>query len=246
MTIEIKGLDNFQKSLGKLSKQMDYALMLTLNDLVFDGMNSMKKEIRGKLNLKNKQTVNAFQIKKATKTNLVATLSVDDWKWQADVLKPHFYGGDRKRKGMEKAMSYAGVMSKSNILTPSPRTKIQSSTYVQMMSYLRLNYKAGYDANRNDKSRRKKKNTKFFIATKSSKRTRHLHPGIYARMNGGDIYKDVNKSLDETTIVSMLRVAKKPYYRKRFDFRKTVGTAIARRAQKLFYQSMTKALRTAR
>ncbi len=237
MTVEIKGLDKLHKSMSAISKQLPFAIMNTLNDLAFDGMDSMKSEVKGKLKLKNQKIPNAFHIKKATKKTLQVKLSIDDWKWQADVLKPHFYGGDRKRKGMEKAMIYAGAMSRDNILTPPPGVKIQSSTYVQMMSYLKLNYKAGYDANRNDKSKRKNKTrAKYFIATRKSNKTRHLHPGIYARMDDGVKDKPI----------SLLRVARRPNYKKIFDLEKTFMKVIKRRGSKYFYKNLEQAMATAR
>jgi len=232
MKFALEGMDEVKKMLTGYEKQLPYVTMLTLNDLAFDAMTQIKAEVKVKLNLRNQKLPNAFRVKKAKKNNLTAELFIDDWKWQAKILKPHFFGGDRAKKGLEKAMIYAGAMRATDILTPSPGVKIQSSTYVQIMSYLKLNYKAGYDANRNDKSKRKNKSTQFFIAKKTDRKTKHLHPGIYARING--------------QVVAILRVAKRPAYKQRFDLEKTTLKVYKDKMAYYFKKNAQKAIRTAR
>ncbi len=237
MKFELEGLTEVQQMLTGYAEQLPYVTMLTLNDLAFDVQRTLKAEVIVKLNLRKKSLANAFRVKKATKNRLEADVFIDDYKWQAKILKPHFYGGDRAKKGVEKAMIYGGFMSSSEILTPSPGVKIQPSTYVQIMSFLKLNYKAGYDANRNDKSKRKNKTrAKFFIATKKNKKTAHLHPGIYARMDNGVKSKPI----------MILRVAKKPSYKKIFDIEKTALEIYKKNMKEHFIKNAKIAIRTAR
>lgn len=237
MPFKLEGLTEVQQMLTGYEKQLPYVTMLTLNDLAFDTMYMLKAEVKVKLNLKNQQIPNAFRVKKATKRRLEADVFIDDWKWQAKILKPHFFGGDRAKKGIEKAMIYGGFMSSSEILTPSPGVKIQSSTYVQIMSFLKLNYKAGYDANRNDRSKRKNKSsTQFFIASKKSPKTKHLHPGIYARVVGGV----------KTKPIMIMRISKKPKYNKIFDIEKTALEVYRKNMKEYFIKNAKLAVRTAR
>ncbi len=237
MKFELEGLKEVEKMLTGYEKQLPYVTMLTLNDLAFDTMYMLKAEVKVKLNLRNNQIPNAFRVKKATKKKLEADVFIDDYKWQAKILKPHFYGGDRARKGTEKAMIYAGFMSPGEILTPSPGVRIQPSTYVQIMSFLKLNYKAGYDSNRNDRSKRKNKTrAKFFIATKGNRRTAHLHPGIYARMDDGVRGKPI----------MILRIAKKPNYKKIFDIEKTALEVYKKSMKEYFIKNAKIAMRTAK
>ena len=179
---------------------------------------------------------NALRIKKATKANPIAEMYVDEWSWGYYALKSHYFGGDRHRKGMEKAMIALGYMHRNEILTPSPGVRINPSTYVQMMSQLKLNYKAGYSANETVASRKKKRTTKtvlrFFIITGKSKSP--LAPGIYARMP------------DHDSPVCMLRISEKPTYKKRLDMEKTVSKVFKENGQRYLTEALDYAIKTAK
>lgn len=220
------------KQLELLEKRdVPYIKMLTVNNIAFDAMNSMKKEIRGNLNINKKSVPNSFRIRKATKSKPYAELFVDEFSWQYKVLAHHFSGGDRERRGMEKSLIRSGHMYKHEILTPSPGVKIRAYVYVQMMSQLRLNDKAGYNANETKSSRAKgsakKTSARFFVVTGKSKSP--MAPGIYARMPGHD------------KPICMLRISEKPHYKKRFDLEATTSKVIARRYSKHLKDAMERA-----
>jgi hypothetical protein len=225
----IQSLNDVQK------KQLPYATMLATNNIAFDYLDKQKKEVQGGLNWKRKAP-NTVRIKKATKSRPYAEIYVDESHWGYFALKQHFVGGDRHRKGMEKAMVALGYMYKHEILTPSPGVRIRPSTYVQMISQLKLTYKSGYDANETTRSRKRKSKTKtslrFFIITGKSKSP--LAPGIYARMSGTD------------KLVCMLRISEKPTYKKRFDMKKTLIKVYNRRGQEHFNKAWAHALSTAK
>ena len=227
--------DNVANMLLQAGRHLPYITMLAINNTAFDAQKKLKSEVNRKLDLKNKKLPNAFRVKKAKKTNLSAQVFVDEHSWQGEALAPHFFGGDRERKGMEKALIYMGAMSKSQILTPSGGIKIRPSLYVEIMSALKLNYKAGYSANRTVKSsKRKRKNTtKYFIATKRDKRTKHLAEGIYARREGYDYP------------ISLLTISSKPHYKKIFDLDKIVGGVVRDRFDYHFSKAFDKAMKSA-
>lgn len=216
-------------------KQLPYATMLATNNIAFDYLDKQKKEVQGELNWKRKAP-NTVRIKKATKAKPYAEIYVDESHWGYYALRQHFTGGDRHRKGMEKAMIALGYMYKYEILTPSPGVRIRPSTYNQMIAQLKLTYKAGYDANETAKSRKRKSKTKtslrFFIITGKSKSP--LAPGIYARMSG------------VSSPVCMLRISEKPTYKKRFDMKKTLMKVYDRRGQEHFNKAWAHALRTSK
>jgi len=226
----LKGLNYFEK------KQLPYIHMLTTNNLAFDFLDTMKLEIDGKLNIHKKQIPSSTRVKKATKSKPYAEIYVDEWSWQHKVLEHHFKGGDRERRGMEKALKRLGYISGNEILTPSPGVKIKSITYVQMMSQLKLDYKAGYNSNETTKSRLKnrasKTNLRFFMIT--SKTKSHLAPGVYAR-----------SPLMDNPII-MLRISSKPNYKKQFDMAKTLEIVYQRRGFEHFNNAYLRAMRTAR
>lgn len=230
---------DIEKLVNKLTdiekKQLPYASMVATNNLAFAALNAHRDEVQGMFNWKSK-VPNALRIKKATKTNPIAEMYVDEWSWGYYALKSHYYGGDRHRKGLEKAMIALGYMYKDEILTPSPGVKINPATYVQMMSQLKLNYKAGYSANETINSRKKKSNSKtilrFFIVTGKSKLP--MAPGIYARMPGYE------------KPVCMLRISEKPNYKKRLDMERTVNKVFKEKGQIFFKEAFEYAINTAK
>lgn len=216
-------------------KQMPFAAMVATNRLAYASMIAHKDEIQGMFNWKLK-IPNVLRYKKATYSNPIAEIYVDEWNWGYYALKSHYFGGDRHRKGLEKAMIALGYMYKDEILTPSPGVRINPSTYVQMMSQLKLNYKAGYSANETKSSRKKKSASKtplrFFIITGKSKSP--MAPGIYARMSEHD------------KPICMLRISEKPMYKKRLDMERTVNKVFKQNGQKYLTEALKDAIATAK
>ena len=227
----IKEMGDFEK------KQLPYALRVTSNDLAFEVMNEMKREFATELHVGKKGVISSVRVRKATKSKPYAEVYIDEFSWQHKVLQHHFYGGDRDRKGLEKALIYWGYMYKWEILTPPPGVKIRPSTYVQILSQLKLDYKAGYNSNETKRSRLrktadKKSRARYFLITGKSKSP--LAPGIYARMPG------------HGSPISILRIAEKPTYKKKFDFNKTANEVYLKKSDELFKRALEYAMFTAK
>lgn len=226
----IKGLTEFE------NKQVPYIQMLTANNMAFDALGRVKQIISRDLSIKKKSVPNSFRIKKATKQKPYAELYVDEFTWQFKVLAHHFYGGNRERKGLEKALIYQGLMYKWEILTPSPGVKIRASVYVQILSQLKLDYKAGYNSNETKQSKKRKSKSKttarFFVITGKAKSP--LAPGIYARMPSHD------------KPVCMLRIAEKPSYKKQFDLKSILEDVYNERGYSHFDAAYKRAMSTAK
>ena len=164
MTVEIKGLDKTSKYYRTMVKQIPFASMLTLNDLAFDSLRALNKEIENKMKVR-KNTAKAFAVDKAKKTDLVATIRMKkDWHWL--VLKHHYYGGESEQIGFEREMIKRGYMTDNHSAIP-----------IKKMGKAR--YKTILNA-----SRPSLKNNKYFVVkTKNkNKRSQHLAPGIYQRL----------------------------------------------------------------
>ena len=216
------GVKKLLKAIGEVEKKdIPYVTMTATNNLAFDAKQTVEREIRSRLNVKRQSLTSQLRVKKATKSNPYALLFIDEGKWQYKTLAHHFKGGDRERKGMEKAMIYLGLMHRNEILTPSPGVTIKPSVYVQMMSQVKLFYKSGFDANETKRSRyrnARKTRARYFVVTGKSKSP--LAPGVYARMPGHD------------RPICMLRISEKPTYRKRFDLGESVRKVYAARGAK--------------
>lgn len=184
MTLEIKGLDNFQKSIGKIATQMDYALTLTVNDIAFDIQKQMKLEINDSLDVRVRSVSNAFKVKKAIKKNIKAYVYVNKDDWRYNVLIHHTKGGVRKLKGLERLLRHAGFLYRNEIMTPSPGVRIRPGTYTKIISELRIQNKEGFNSHRAKKSKGKLRKSRYFLAQRGIAKTRHLHEGVYVSQEG--------------------------------------------------------------
>ena len=164
MTIEIKGLDKLQKDLKKLSRQIPYAVMLTLNDLAFDAQKSLSAEIKGGLNARV-NTSKAFLVDKSKKTNLIAIVRMKG-DWHKPALQHHYFGGEAEQIKFEQAMISRGYMTDAFSAIPLKRMgraryrTVSNATRTGIRSYSKM----------------------FVVPTNNkNKRTKHLHPGIWTR-----------------------------------------------------------------
>jgi len=217
---------------GIRERDIPYILMLSVNNTAFDAMNSFREQVSGKLKVSKKSVISSWRVKKATKSNPVAEVYVDEWSWQHKVLAHHHYGGDRHRKGFEKALIHTGAMRRDEILTPATGVKLRPSAYVRMMSQLKLNYKAGYMANETSRSRKRKRKVKerYILIPSTSYMGTGIKPGIYARMAGVE------------HPIAILRISKKPNYKKIFDLEDTVTKVYERRANKHLSKAIDRVL----
>ncbi len=218
MTIEIKGLEELNEDMSKLSKQIDYASMLTLNDLAFDSQKALNAELKNGLGVRV-NTSKAFVVDKAKKTSLVATVKMKrDWHFYA--LQHHYRGGKGDTIGFEYAMKSRGFMSEGE--SAIPIKKITKAGYKKIIAETKTKmHSRGYKSD-------------LFIVSSTSKtgRTKHLTPGVYKRLK----YK----------VRPIIIFTKEAQYKKTFDMKTTVGKVVTRRAGKYFFKNLNKAMKTAR
>lgn len=164
MTLEIKGLDKLQKSLSKLSVQMDYALSRTINDLSFESKASLEKDIAGRLNTRV-NTSKAYAVDKSSKKNLEATVRMKS-DWHKVALVHHYTGGRAVPIMFERAMMKRGYMSKNNSVVPIGKIgKVKYKTLLQQTA-------PGVPGRDH-----------FVVAVGDrSSRVKHLSSGIYKRL----------------------------------------------------------------
>ena len=219
---------DIMREIQAFERDIPFILKEAANDVAFAALKEIKREVEQKLHIEKRPIPNAWRVRKATKTRRYAEIYVDDGSWQYKVLAHHYFGGDRARKGLEKALIYWGYMDRSDILTPSPGVKVKPGVVQKIMAQLKLHYKAGYFANETKKSRaRKKERVRYFLVPKG--RGHHLHPGIYARMDGLD------------APVCIFRIAKKPNYPKRLD----AGAKVKSVAEKMYRKALADAVERA-
>ena len=163
MTIDIKGLEIVSKKFHSMYRQIDYASMLTLNNLAFDARESLNKELGSKLRVRQ-NTSKAFVVDKAKKSSLSATVRMKrDWHYLS--LQHYYQKKDAFQIGFERSMIARGYMTDANSAIP-----------VKKMG--KAKYRTIIDATK------KGSKSKYFVVKTSnrSSKTKHLHPGIYQRM----------------------------------------------------------------
>lgn len=232
----IDGFSEFEK---KLIPDISVSMA---NNLAFDSMDMARKVVRTKF--KGKDLSKAIRVKKATKSKPYAEVYVTDYiRWKENALATLERGGDRSRKSMELAMKKAGLIRGTEILIVDG--KVQPWVYVQLMSVLQLNWKAGHTANQTKGSKKRKDaalkraekaESKFFVVTtKKMAVSRHLGkvvakrtglaPGIYARMSD---------NADSQQVFRLFKIARKPNYMKRWDLEDVVRKVYEKKSKKLF------------
>jgi hypothetical protein len=213
MGVKIEGLKRLEKRLSTLQKQIPYTMALTLNDIAFDSMRSLNGDLKGKLKTRV-NTSKAFAVEKATKTRLTASVHMKhDWHYLS--LQHHYRGGKTAFQiGFEREMIRRGHMTNSN--SAIPRKKWGKKKYSSTLKA--LNTRGG--------------NLFVVSVMNRSKKTRHLHPGIYMRL--------------KTKVKPILLFTEEANYKKRLDMEEIVGKVVRRRAEKYFAKNLKKAMRTAR
>lgn len=163
MQIELKGFDEFSRSLRRVTTQVDYALTLTINDLVFDSQKALNADIKHNLNTRV-NTSKAYAVDKAKKTNLTGIVRMKS-DWHKVALMHHYTGGSAVPIMFEKAMIDRGYMNANN--SAIPLKKMGKAKYKTILN----------STNRGVRS-------KHFVVPVGNRdrRTAHLEPGIYQRL----------------------------------------------------------------
>lgn len=233
-------------------KQLPYALTLTANNIAFDAMNVARDIATKKFNGGDK-LAQAIRVKKGTKQRAYAEVYVDDYiPWKQNALVTMERGGDRERKGFERAMMRSGYLKRGEIITTDD-ARVQPWIYTQIMAQLNLNNKAGYTANESKASFKRKKKaiesakqSRFMLVTSNKmaysgkegrifRKKTGLAPGIYAKL-----------SIDGLDPIRILKIAATPRYDQEWDLQKIVQDVYKERGNEHFNKALKYAIATAR
>jgi len=111
--------DKVAKWVKDISKQIPYAMMLTMNNLAFKARANAKKDIEKIFASPTNYTKSAVQVKKASKGKLVTVIGIGSGirtgkkgDPRAGYLAPHINGGMRSQKRIEKSL-FRGIAASS-------------------------------------------------------------------------------------------------------------------------------------
>ena len=221
------------KLIAKLGgEEMRRAMAKALNDSAFEGRKVLQEQMRS--TFKGGVTPylrNSIYVTQASADKLQAVIEprymggkgVDP----KNILMASIYGGVRKRKRSEVALSRAGILPSGYVTVPGSACpldaygNIKGSYLVRLISYFQAFGEQGYRANSTTKTRKKLRNqqvvngfkttlgVRFFVAYGSLRggKTGHLHPGIWSAAGTHDV-----------KVQPILMFVKQPTYKRRLDF----------------------------
>lgn len=232
--VDTSEIERKLNDLGK--KQMPFASALALNDTANDMNDAVKDEMKISFDRPTRWTMNAFFVKRATKSRLAAVLRRKDAVERRSYLETQVHGGVRPQTGLERLLSsrlkFAGIVQ-SAIPARGARLDKHGNWSGGQRNQVLSAIQAQRDKRSNTTAASKKRSprrARYFVPRPGSK----LSPGVYQAMARGKVKKVLNITDSGAR------------YRKRFHFYEETE----RMARHVFAGHLStrllKALRTAR
>lgn len=269
ITIRLKGVEATLKNLEKIrADQIPFATAKALTDTAKLVRDKTVATMKGVFDKPTPFTLNAFQIRPATKSNLTAKV---EFKYERlGYMRTQVEGGTRGRKRSESALQKTGIMQSGQHWVPGKGARlnqygnISGGQITQLLSVLRsAETSSGYSANMTTRSAKKNRKQRDYFAV--TKKRGGLVPGIYERVQSGAGFgAKTKKSLPFGTyqkgrskgkIASVIRArgvkpvlifVDKAGYQKRLPFYDLSQKVVDRNFRRIFQEAAAYALKTAR
>lgn len=267
ITIRFDGLKEYNDMLTNTGRQAPYACMNAINDLAFQIRTAEIDTIKRTFPTAKPQTAKNIFVRKASKTNLQATIFFDQLYGKDGIdeyMLANILGGRRAMKPSEKRLGHyyvPGIGAKLD-----KYGNMQGGQITQILSRLgRFGDVAGYDMNQTAGSRRRRsggsKATEYFMITKQRG---GLKPGVYQRTEKRNGYTSIGSPravrgktgayqrsssgmiAARGVVPVMLFVKKKPTYRAVWPFWKVGQNIMDTQAIPALRKAIDYAMRTAR
>lgn len=226
-------IDQFNRSLSDVGqKQLPFAMALALNDTATDVVKAEQQHMQQVFDRPTRWTLNAFQVRRASKTKLTATIERKSAIGRRFYLEVQEKGGGRRQTGIERLMigrlKYPGII---NAITPAEGAKLNvagnmSPAFVQrVLSAVQVQRDQLQNTTTASRGRARGR-AQYFVPRPGSK----LSPGVWERKaRKGGIQKVMHFTQSE------------PRYRARFKF----DEVAERTARKVFERHLSARLRQA-
>lgn len=246
---------DFSRLIAKLEnvapKQVEYAVMTTLNKAAYEASQAIKKEIGSVFDRPTPWVLGGVRYTKATRSRLTAKVHFDIWgNKQAvtvdKVLAAEISGGKRRQKRFERALSQAGVLPAGMAVVPGSAARLDSygnmspGQIIQILSWFKAFGEQGYSANMRDGGKRlgrdnKRTGARGFAYFVLKKKHGKLRPGVYQRFKLSFGY----------AVKPVMIFVPLPSYRRRLDFY-GVGLRVANKViEAELVAAVTRAVQTA-
>lgn len=250
--VEFRGLRDRLQTLDRLEReQLPFAAALALTRTAQAVSAELRNEMAAAFDRPTRATLNSLFIEPATKERISARVWINDGEsstgkgWGAGRaavrwLSPQVYGTGRQHKGFERMLQRRGVLASDQYVIPGEGApldqhgNIKRGVLTKILSGARLWDETGYSANRTSSARSLAKgNRRYFVLREGSRPV-----GIAERTRYGP------KSRNSIRMV--LVFAKRPTYRKRFDFFGVGDKAASDSLPVEFEKALTQAVATRR
>ena len=225
---------------GLRSDQIPYAMQLAVNDLAKDTIRVERIEMQDSFDRPTPFVLRGLRVAKwASKQDPTAAI------WFKDVfgkfgeaventLRPQIEGGPRAPKSTEVRLRRLGLLVQDEWLSPGGSARLNAygnvsgAAHVQMLSYFRAFWEAGYNANRRAGASASRRGKRFFVQKVGGSR------GIFEVTGKG-----------RARLVWYI-AKRRPTYRERFDFFGEAARHAAKYGPYFAGKAAERALRTAR
>ena len=207
ITIDVRGLEEVNRQLQRMSREMPRSVARALNDTGFKVMAAERAEINAKFDRPKAWIAKNVRVFKATPDQLSATVGATDWHERAGmqpkgtawdrILSPHVYGGSRLHKASEQRLQLAGLLPRGWFTVPGQAAKldrygnISGGEIVAILSWVgAMGQYAGDNTNKRDrltkrKNKAERRGEAYFVARVGN--PQRIHPGIYKRLRSRQI-----------------------------------------------------------
>lgn len=243
ITISVKhNIDDVVRNLNdQFRNQVPFATAKALTLTAKSVQAGMRTEMASVFDRPKPYTLGGTYITPATKANQVATVGIKDQasggRAQAKYLASQISGGARRMAGYEVVLQKIGLLPSGWRAVPAAGAKLDrygnmsqpqfTEIIVSLRTYI-LRFKG--------KGKRVTRNAGYFAALPGSRRTAHLTPGIYYRI----------ERTGESAIIPVLIFVQSVQYAKRLDLLKIVDAEVSRTFDREFAAALAGAIRTAR
>jgi len=240
--VDMSGVNRLAAVLDAKQKQVAFAAAKTLTQVAKDKLQpAIYAEMRKKFDRPTPFTMKGLRVKPATKQDLTAMVYLKDAIIGGKnpnsldyIIGQEFTGGPRNRKGIERLLEQAGLISANEYVAPGAGATLDQYGNMsrgqlnQIVSQIRIGLDPYSWKSNSARSRRNVKRSGQLFWSRGG----HLARGVWMR--------------DGATVKPILMVIKRPNYRQRIDLKAIADRVVAQEFNPLFVRNLDDALRTAR
>ncbi len=196
ITVKVTNLDTVIANLADAGRQIPFATARAITVTAHDVNKAITAELQARIQGgATPYTLRAFKVAPATKNNLAAVIALKTPGQSAGTpyeqsIAHLFHGGVRRFKRLEGLLIARGILPDGLQIVPGPALQLDSrgnarQTDLREMLGILTAYRRNLKIFRRSGRGKTLKEIGFFIVRAGSIAARHLHPGIYRRLESG-------------------------------------------------------------